>query len=100
MSGGHIEIDLPGITEQLNTYSYVVGDLRGALSGFPTAADAGSASGELATIVAALKSKADRVVFAEEGLSDLVLEVANDLLAGDDDAADVFDDLKDVLPDD
>lgn len=100
MSGGKIDIDLAGIKDQLNTLSYVVGDLKGALNGFPTTADAGSASGELAAIVAAIKSQADRVIFAEEGISDLVLEVANDLLSGDEVAADVFKKLKDVLPDD
>lgn len=99
MSGGKIDIDLAGIKNQLNTFSYIVGDLKGALNGFPTTADAGSASGELSVIVAALKSKADRVIFAEEGISDLVLEVANNLLAGDEEAADVFKKLKDVLPD-
>ncbi|QIM19410.1 hypothetical protein G7066_14000 [Leucobacter coleopterorum] len=99
MSGGKIDIDLAGIKNQLNTFSYIVGDLKGALSGFPTAADAGSASSELSAIGADLKAKAERVVFAEEGLSDLVLEVANDLLSGDEEAADVFKKLKDVLPD-
>ena len=99
MSGGSIEVDLAGVNDQLNTYSYIIGDLNGSLNGFPTTANAGSASGEIGAIVAALKSKADRVVFAEEGLSDLVLEVVNDLLSGDEDAAGVFKKLKDVMPD-
>lgn len=99
MSDGNIEINLAGVKDQLNTFSYIIGDLRSSLSGFPTTADAGSASGELAAIVAALKAKADRVVFAEEAISDLVLEVVNDLLSGDEEAADVFKQLKDVLPD-
>ncbi len=96
MSGKSIDINLVGVKDQLNTFGYVVGDLVGALKGFPNTADAGSASGERAAIVSTLKAKAENVVAAEQGLSLLVRQVAENLLAGDQDAADVFDKVKDV----
>lgn len=73
MSGGKIDVDLPGIKTQLNTYAYVVGDLEGALKGFPAAVDAGEASGEVGAIVSALKSTSDYIVGVEKGLDELAM---------------------------
>lgn len=66
LADGKIDVDLAGIKAQLNTFSYVVGDLEGALDGFPTAADAGEASDEIGAIVSALKSTSEYIVGAKK----------------------------------
>lgn len=99
MSGREIVVDAVGIKDQLNTFSYLINDLRSALDSFPVATDAGSASSELSAVVAALKSQAERVVLAEEGLSDLVQEVTEDLLLGDDSVAEAVQQMEAAVPD-
>lgn len=100
MTGWSIEIDKVGLRDQLNSFGYLVGELKSPLSGFPVAADAGSASSEVATIVATLKAQAESVVAAETALSALALDVVDQLLAGDENAADTFDKIADVNFDD
>lgn len=90
MTGPAIDVDRVGVAGQLNTLGGIVRELEGALHGFPLAADGGSASNEIALIVAMLKTKAERVVAAEQGFSILALDVVDRLLTGDQDAADVF----------
>lgn len=96
MSNGEKEIDRAGIYNQLNTFVYIVGDLEGALDGFPSTADAGEASDEISGIVATLKKKAEAVAVAERQFSILTLEVVDKLLAGDEEAAEKLKNIEDV----
>ncbi|MBS3183001.1 hypothetical protein [Leucobacter manosquensis] len=64
--------------------------LRSAISAAPPAADAGEASAELGVIVVAINELAEKVQIAVKALTEVGLDVADDLLAGDEHAADVF----------
>ncbi|SDQ07474.1 hypothetical protein [Leucobacter chromiiresistens] len=65
-------------------------NLSAALSAVPAAADAGEASADLGVIVVAIHELAEKAQIALTGLLDLGIAAVDDLLAGDEDAAEVF----------
>lgn len=65
-------------------------DLRATLSDTPAAANAGEASAELGVIVVAIHELAEKAQIALTGLLEVGIAAVDDLLAGDEDAAEVF----------
>ncbi len=85
-----IAVDREAVVSLFKKFENSYEDVREAMSEKPGAADAGEASNEVGVIVAAIAELAEKVMIAGTGLTTVGIQVVDELLAGDDNAAQVF----------